>query len=235
MGINYDSVIEGPRRALSLMLNKDIKPRELWVEIRRFERNPKADDLLWKLLHAKVAVGSEIDWLLPQQKVCPYCRDESGNTVNITIPHVWIDCKAAKEVWNLFAEVWVRLHGQPPKFLPNSKDSLIALFAKCPYKSQAPKSRWITLFTAAVWILWRAYLDSSIDGDDFHPTLVRVRYWEEIAKIIRRDKVMAINPRYNRSKNHTPDMFRKIWGTEAKKVKIKGIPTCLIGLRLPEL
>lgn len=233
--INYDSVIEGPKVALSRLLVREVRAKELWSEIKQMERNPKADDLLWRFLHAKVAVGSEIDWLLPGQKVCPYCRDLSGNTVNITIPHVWIDCKAAKEVWNLFSRVWERLNGRPPKFLPNSKNSLIALFAKCPYRSEAPKSRWITLFTAAVWILWRAYLDSSIDGDDFHPTLVRVRYWEEIAKIIRRDKVLAMNPRFNTTGKHTPKMFRKIWGTEANQVKVKGIPSCLVGLRLPDL
>lgn len=233
-GISYDSVLEGPRSALSAMLNRTIEPRELWKEIKQFERNPKADDLLWRLLHAKVAVGSEIDWLLPEKKVCPHCRDSNGNTINLTIPHVWIDCKAAKEVWNLFAKIWERLHKYPPKFMPVCKNSLIALFAKCPYKSKAPKSRWITLFTAAIWILWRAYLDSSIDNDDFHPILVRVRYWEEIGKIIRRDKVLAMNPRYNKAGKHTPEMFRKIWGTEAKQVKIKGIPACLDGLRLPD-
>lgn len=233
-GINYDSVLEGPRAALSIMLCREVRAKELWHEIKQYERNPKADDLLWKFLHAKVAVGSEIDWLLPEKKVCPYCRDECGNTVLLTIPHVWIDCKAAKEVWSLFSKIWERLHGYPPEFLPTSKDSLIALFAKCPYRSKAPKSRWITLFTAAVWILWRAYLDSSIDGDDFHPNLVRVRYWEEIGKIIMRDKVLAMNPRFNTIERNTPGMFRKIWGTEASKVNVKGTPECLVGLRLPD-
>lgn len=138
--INYDSTVEGPRRALSIMLNREVRAKELWHGIKQLERNPKADDLLWRLLHAKVKVGSEIDRLLPEQKVCPYCKDERGNNVNINIPHVWIECKAAKEVWNLFAGGWERLQGRPPKFLPNSKDRLIALFAKCPYKSEATKS-----------------------------------------------------------------------------------------------
>lgn len=232
-GINYDSVVEGPRAALSMLLDRPVRAKELWYEIKQFERNPKADDLLWRFLHAKVAVGNEIDWLLPEKKVCPHCRDPSGGTVLQTISHVWIDCRAAREVWDLFGKVWERLHGRPPRFLPTSKDSLIAIFAKSPYRGVA-KSRWITLFTAAVWILWRAYLDSSIDGDDFHPTLVRVRYWEEIGKIIRRDKVIAMSPRYSAAKNHSPEMFRKIWGTEAKNVKFKGIPGCLVGLRLPD-
>lgn len=233
--INYDSVLEGPRAALSTMLRREVRAKELWHEIKQLERNPKADDLLWRFLHAKVAVGSEIDWLLPEKKVCPYCRDFNGNTIPITIQHVWIDCKAAKEVWDLFASVWERLHGHPPRFLPTSKDRLMALFAKCPYRSVAAKSRWITLFTSAVWTLWRAYLDSSIDDDDFHPTQVRVRYWEEIGKIIRRDKILAMSPRFNTVKRHSPEIFRQIWGTEAKHVTVKGTPVCLVGLRLPDL
>lgn len=232
-GINYDSVVEGPRMALSELLRRPVRASELWQEIKQFERNPKADDLLWRFLHAKVAVGNEIDWLLPEKKVCPYCRDSCGNTVLLTISHVWIECKAAKEVWDLFGKVWERLHGRPPRFLPTSKDSLVAIFAKSPYRGAA-KSRWITLFTAAVWILWRAYLDSSIDGDHFHPTRVRVRYWEEIGKIIRRDKVIAMSPRYNTVERYSPEAFRRIWGTEAKQVKFKGTPGCLVGLRLPD-
>lgn len=232
--INYDSVLEGPRAALSAMLGRSIRPALLWYEIKQFERNPKADDLLWRFLHARVAVGKEIEWLLPGKKICPYCKTREGGTVDLTILHVWIECAAAREVWKLFASVWERLHGAPPKFLPRCKDSMVALFARCPYRTGAPKSRWITLFTAAVWILWRAYLDSSIDGDHFNPRLVRARYWEEIGKIIKRDKMLAMNPRYNTAKKNTPEMFRKIWGTEAKGVKVKGPPACLVGLRAPE-
>lgn len=233
-GLNYDSVVEGPRVALELMLDRPVKAKELWHEIKQFERNPKADDLLWRFLHAKVAVGCEIEWLLPGKKVCPHCRDMGGNTVPLTILHVWIECRAAREVWSLFASVWERLHGFPPRFLPTSKDSLIALFAKSPHRNKVAKSRWITLFTSAVWTLWRAYLDSSIDGDHFHPNLVRARYWDEVWKIIRRDKVLAANPRFNTVERHTPEMVRKIWGTEAKRVKFQDIPACLDGLRVPD-
>lgn len=121
-------------------------------------------------------VGSEIDWLMPEEKQCPTCRTPQGERVLLTLEHVWIECEAAKQVWDLFSSVWEVLQGGKPKSLPSSRDTLIALFAKCPYRSVAGKRRWIMLYTSAVWTLWRAYLDSSIDDAEFHPTQVRERY-----------------------------------------------------------
>lgn len=131
-GINYDSILDGPRGALSEMLGRPDRPKELWLEIKRFEKNPKADDLLWRFLHAKVAVGSDVGWLLSEKKVCLHCKDTNGNAIKQTIPYVWVECEAAKEVWDLFAKVWERLYGLPPKFVPRYKNSLVALFARYP-------------------------------------------------------------------------------------------------------
>lgn len=113
-------------------------------------------------------------------------------------------------MWSLFAGVWERLHRFPPRFLQTSKDNLISPFVKSLHCNKVAKSRWITLFISVVWTLWQAYLDSSIDSDYFHLNLVRARYWDEIWKIIRRDKVLAVNPRFNTVKRHTPKIFRKI-------------------------
>jgi hypothetical protein len=232
--IDFRQTLEGPRVALSEMLGKEISHDELWREIRRYERNAKADDLLWRFLHAKVKVGMELDWLLPEKKICPSCRTPEGERVPLTLEHVWIECKAAQQVWDLFNSVWTRLYGWSPRFLPTSRDTLIALFAKCPYSRAADKSRWIILYTAAVWTLWRAYLDSSIDDAEFHPIKVRVRYWEELKKIIIRDKVLAMHPRYQDGRRHSLNGFHAIWGISASLISLKRIPQCLVGLKLPE-
>lgn len=230
--VDFSGAIEGPRQALSRMLGRNIPSHELWKEVRRYERNPKADDLLWRFLHAKVKVGMEIDWLLPDKKYCPCCSTAEDGEVAIIIDNVWINCKAARQVWDLFGGVWTRLTGHRPKILPTSKDTLIAMFARAPYQSKAAKVWWIILFTAAVWMLWRSYLDASIDGAPFNPVQVRVRYWEELCKIVWREKVLAVSPRYHTEYRHSLRGFKAIWRTEASAILLKGTPKCLDGLRL---
>lgn len=212
------------------MLQRDVTHSDLWKEIRQYERNAKADDLLWRFLHSKVKVGSEIDWLMPE-KQCPTCRTPKGEQVLLTLEHVWIECEAARQVWDLFGSVWEVLQGEKPRFLPSSRDTLIALFAKSHW-SVAGKRRWIMLYTSAVWEVWRAYLDSSIDDAEFHPTQVRVRYWDELCKIIRREKILALNPRYQAIGRHSEELFERTWKAKAQSISLKHPPRCLTGLRL---
>ena len=234
-GMNLNETLEGPRATLQLMLGRPVRYADMWKEVRQYERNPKADDLLWTFLHNRVQVGADRSWLPPDRWRCPWCRNfQLNENAPLTIEHIWIECQAAKQVWELFSQVWIHLSGKPPAFLPSGKNTLVALFARAPYKSFGPRQRWIIMFTSAVWVLWRSYLDWSIDNADFHPGQVRERYLAELNKIIKRDKVLALSPLYRTDKRHTVDGFQQIWRSEASAISIKGTPLCLRGMRNPD-
>lgn len=86
--IRFNGPLEGPRQTLSALLGRSVPYNEMWKEVRRYERNPKGDDLLWRLLHARVKVGVEIDWLSLEKKSCPTCGRNTGTEVPLTLAHV---------------------------------------------------------------------------------------------------------------------------------------------------
>ena len=230
-GKDFWDRIEGPRRALSSLLGRDVDAQSLWSQIRRYERKPKANDLLWKFLHQKIQVGDERTWIAEEKRSCSWCTHENPQQAILTTEHLWLKCPAAKHVWYLVKEIWRRITGTPISPLPRSKVEMIGLFAVAPYTGEVAKSRWITLYTAAVWILWTSYLNTSIENIEYTPGAVRARFWDYVYSLFERDRYIALDPRKNHTRRTNPSWFLSFWGVHPNAAQSKVPPEFLRGLR----
>ena len=90
------------------------------LSIRKQFGIPKSGDLLWRLLHHKVAVGRELQWIPePQQE-----RLILG--IGFTIAHIWLDCTVPEVVWEEVGNIWAWITSTPVG-LPWSVSGFIVL------------------------------------------------------------------------------------------------------------
>jgi exonuclease III len=217
-GLNLDEAIKGP-----LDIAKSLVPVEkahkitthtMWLATRNLEAVPKAGDLIWRFLHSKVKTAAELEWVEEPKKRCPI-----DNQLR-TKEHVWLECAAAKGVWETMEQILENIIGtKPPR--ATSIDHVIAYLCVSPYKDLVAKVRWKIFMTTAVWAIWKSYLVNSIDGEDFTVDGIRTLYQRMLLSRLHLDRSLAMNYRYT-SKRHNRTIFKGVWGVHISKVKLVG-------------
>jgi hypothetical protein len=78
-----------------------------------------------------------------------------------TIEHVWIECNAARIVWMEFQACYLLASRGRLAPIPQNREELIGYFALGPLilRGRYDKRRWNILYSEAVWIIWKIYLD----------------------------------------------------------------------------
>lgn len=219
--LDETSTIEAPRRAVAALLGRTVTSSEMWGATRDFEKLPKAGDLLWRLLHEKVYTGDQLHWLPVDKRTCIL----DGQTQSIQ--HIWIDCEAARGVWDLFRTVWHKIQGVDP-VLPTSTETLIGLLAVSPSTEKYERIRWKILYSTAVWSIWNAYLQDNFEETVLYRDRVVSLYRNAILGRFQVDRIACTSSRY-RSQRHAKTVFRRVWGQDPKGIGALTIPDYLKG------
>ena len=235
---------EGPVQAYRRMFGVEtVSPPQLWMARNKFG-HPRIGDLLWRLLHDKVATGTDLEWIPTNQQLCPI------HNVGYTKQHIWLECSVAADVWEEFQEVYGRLTDEEAR-IPKTMSELKVLMAVGPplrdvldeevlnqlsetekeeekRRVELYKRRWHILFPMTVWAIWKAYLTHSHDDPTplWGMETARNSLRQMIGKHIGTDRILCLYEKY-RNKRYNPEVFRDLWGEPARTFKVRKGPQCL--------
>jgi exonuclease III len=205
-------ILKEVQSAARRMVNREIPVNALWRRTRDPLVRLKVGDLLWRFLHDKVNVGSELEFLHEEKKFCPV------DGLPLTVTHLWVDCPCALAVWDCLRGILGRFSS--PCYQPRSKVELITLFA-VPYgDTRIQRQRWQVFYSEALWAIWRCYLSWSFEEDltaFSAPKAVR-QFQEQLAKRCMSDRALATCP-IRATKSCNSLVFARRWGIKPWEVK----------------
>jgi len=176
-----------------------------------------------RLLHQKVKVGIDWEWLYQTQRSCPI------HGQFFTIYHIWIECSVAEAVWQEMKDIWEYL-STTKAVLPHTVPELIAYMALCPVHAAAGTGirRWQVLYQTAVWALWKAYLSHSFAQPHvyWNADAAIARYKELVKTRILGDRTLSVQERH-RNKHYNAKIFKELWGQWPNSIHIVAGPRCL--------
>ena len=209
-------------QAFSHRTSLNVTSARLWAAARTQLGIPKPGDLLWRLLHQKVEVGRDLNWLPEPQQECPIHR------CSFTLSHIWVDCIVADAVWTEMNGIqsWITEGTEAP---PQSVNEFIALMALSPVSLKGVgKRRWTALYQTAAWCLWKAYLSVAFGLPHcyWNPEAATGYDKEMMQTRILSDRVLSMKELYQ-NKDYNPSVFKELWGQYPDEIRILKGPDCM--------
>lgn len=208
---------------MSRKLHRIVRATELWKAIECYERVPKANDLLYRLMLDVVETGEALTWETLEAQTCPL--DETLQTIE----HVWIECEAATEIWGEFERIYNRAaRGRSYGTGPTNRRDLVGLFALGPgLTNKFDLIRWHILYSEAVWQIWKLYCNNQYRSEPLTPVWGRVVYRKAVLHRIMMDRALTLSPKRETNRRHNIATFTKVWGESPLRVLNPGGPVCL--------
>ncbi|KIW22179.1 uncharacterized protein PV07_12496 [Cladophialophora immunda] len=215
-----DDRIEGIVLTMSRALRRAVRASEIWNAVLKRNRLPKTNDLLYRLLLDKVLTGAKLLWTGEEGvDTCPLDGHEQ------TITHLWIECDIAKAVWQEMREIHLsatrsRRRGPYNAPIPTTREELLGFMAIGPpgLTNRHDKARWHTLYSEAVWQIWKLYLNNQFREENFTARGAVQVYRGAIQTRIMMDRALIFNPVRSdfRAKNRAG--FTKVWGQSVDRI-----------------
>ncbi|OAL28891.1 hypothetical protein AYO20_09371 [Fonsecaea nubica] len=154
---------------MSRALRRAVRVPEVWNAMLMGKRVPKANDLLYRLLLDKVLTGAKLLWTGEEgMDTCP--RDG----LEQTITHLWVECEIARAVWEEMRAIHLaatrtRRRGPFVAPIPTTREELLGFMAigSPGLTNRYDKARWHTLYSEAVWQIWKLYLNNQFREENF--------------------------------------------------------------------
>lgn len=211
--------------AVTNRLGRVVRETDLWKAVKRTERVPKANDLLYRLLLGAVRTGSALEWLPEEEQKCPLDGHDQ------TIEHLFVGCEIATRVWLEMKWIYEKASGGRCRAsIPTNKNELIGLLAIGDNETNKyDQIRWHILYSEAVWQIWKTYLGKQFRPEDTAMTVTAIVgvYRTAIRQRIMMDRAMVLSPIYRDERWRNEAAFRKVWGETTAGIVGPGSPKCL--------
>lgn len=173
-------------------LHRVVRASELWKAIRSYDRVPKANDLLYRLLLDVVSTGEALTWETLEAQTCPVDGEIQ------TIEHIWIDCTLAEAIWGSFTQIYERAaRGRSHGTVPTNRRDLVGLFALGPgLTDKYDLMRWHILYSEAVWQIWKLYCNDQFRGERLGPLAAKGIYRKAVLHRMMMDRAMVLSPKH---------------------------------------
>ncbi|KIW74051.1 hypothetical protein Z517_12461 [Fonsecaea pedrosoi CBS 271.37] len=202
-GHTLDDRIEGIVLTMSRALRRAVRASEVWNAVLMRKRVPKANDLLYRLLLDKVLTGAKLLWTGEEGVDMPQ-RWPGADHHPLA---VWQEMRAIH-----LAATRTRRQGPFVAPIPTTREELLGFMAIGPpgLTNRHDKARWHTLYSEAVWQIWKLYLNNQFREENFTAQGAVQVYRGAIQSRIMMDRALTFNPKRSDFRTQNRAGFSKV-------------------------